>query len=328
MYKSLLAGAAAVLVTAHAAADYSNTVMALNPLGYWQLNETVAAPSDIATNSGSLGAVGHGYYVSGATHPVSGALAVGTSQAATFPDVAGNRVVVPYKPTIAAAAPFSVEFWANPLNTTGGDGATMCVASLTQFGNPPGAGDGTRKGWLFYQNGAAGWIFRTYGTGNAAFNATANTGVTPGNWYHIVGVYDGTSTIIYVNGQVVATTPASSYVPVDVNASPLSVGARGYGALGFFRYNGSVDEMAYYTNVLTAGEVLAHYQNGTNTAPATPYATLIQAKSPAVYLRFEEPVFTAPDPGTYPVAVNKGSLGTEVDGRYLPGTTPGVSVPW
>lgn len=325
MYKQLLSGAAAVFMAAHALADYSNTVMSLSPLGYWQLNETVAAPADIATNSGSMSAVAKGYYVSGATHPVSGALAVGTSQAATFPDISGNRVVVPYNPTIAANAPFSVELWANPFNTTSGDSTTMCVASLTQFGNPPGASDGTRKGWLVYQNGGTGWTFRTYGTGNATFNATANATVTPGNWYHIVGVYDGTSTIIYVNGQVAATTATSSYVPVDVNASPLTVGSRGYGALGFFRYNGSVDEMVYYTNVLTAGEVLAHYQNGTNTAPATPYQNLIQAKSPAVYLRFEEPAYTTPDPNTYPVAVNKGSLGTEVDGHYLPGSAPGQS---
>ncbi|MGC3959620.1 MAG: LamG domain-containing protein [Verrucomicrobiota bacterium] len=323
MQKILLSGAAAVLLAANAAADYSNTVMSFSPLGYWQLNETIAAPADMATNSGTLGASGHGYYVSGATHPGSGALAVGTSQAVTFPDLAGNRVVVPYKPALATTAPFSVEFWANPANTSGGDGATMCVASLTQFGNPPGAGDGTRKGWLFYQNGGTGWIFRTYGTGNTAFNATANTGVTPGNWYHIVGVYDGTSTIIYVNGQMIASTPATSFVPADTNAAPLSVGARGYGSLGFFRYNGSVDEMVYYTNVLSAGEILSHYQNGTNTAPATPYATLIQAKSPAVYLRFEEPSYSAPDPSTYPVAVNKGSLILDADGHYLPGSMPG-----
>ena len=323
--KSLLLAAAVVSATVGAYADYSNTVMSLSPLGYWRLNETIAAPADTATNSGSLGLGANGYYVSGAVHPVTGALANGSGSAASFPDANGNRVVVPYQPILGTVAPFSVEFWANPNGLTSGENATMCVASLTQFGNPPGAGDGTRKGWLFYQNGGAGWIFRTYGTGNTAFNAQANIAVTAGTWYHVVGVYDGANTILYVNGVQVASTPSGSYVPVDVNASPLSVGARGYGALGFFRYNGSVDEMAYYTNVLSAAEVLAHYQNGTNVSPATPYSTLVQSKAPPVYLRFDEPAYVAPDPSSYPVAINKGSLATDADGHYLPGSTPGLA---
>ena len=43
---------------------YSNAVMALNPVAYWPLAETVAAPAGlyVATNSGTLGAAGNGYY--------------------------------------------------------------------------------------------------------------------------------------------------------------------------------------------------------------------------------------------------------------------------
>ncbi|HTI98108.1 MAG TPA: LamG-like jellyroll fold domain-containing protein [Dongiaceae bacterium] len=304
-------------------ADYSNNVMSLAPLAYWRLNETAIPPADVATNIGTLGTSGNGIYAASASHPNSGALATGAGSSAYFPDMAGNRVVVPYQPALATTAPFSVEFWANPNDVQSGDSSTMCPVSLTQFGNPPGAGDGTRKGWLFYQNGGTGWTFRTYGTGNTAFGATANQTVTPGTWYHIVGVYDGTNSILYVNGQPAATVAASSFVPVDTNASPFSVGARGYGALGFFRYNGSVAEVAYYTNILSAAEILSHYQNGLNASPATSYQQLIQAKSPELYLRFAEPSFSA-DPSTYPVAVNLGSLGTNADGAYQPGSTPGV----
>lgn len=320
MLKTLLLA----LLTTKAMADYSNTVMSLGPLAYWQLNETNIPPADFATNIGTLGTSANGVYVSGATHPVTGPLAVGTGFAAQFPDVAGNRVVVPYKPALATTAPFTVEFWANPNALSSGDSSTMCMVSLTQFGNPPGAGDGTRKGWLFYENGGTGWTFRTYGTANTGFNAIANQTVTAGVWYHITGVYDGTNTTLYVNGQQAATTPASSFVPVDVNAAPFSVGARGYGSNGAFRFNGSVGEVAYYTNILSPAEILSHYQNGTNTAPATPYQQLVQAKSPAVYLRFNEPAYTAPDPGTYPLAVNLGSLSTDADGHYQPGSTPGL----
>lgn len=325
MRKLILRTLVLALLTTKAMADYSNTVMSLGPVAYWQLNETNPAPTDAATNIGTLGSSANGVYANGAVHPVAGPLAVGTSSAASFPDVNGNRVVVPYRAALATTNPFSVEFWANPNALAGGDGGTMCVVSLTQFGNPPGAGDGTRKGWLFYQNGGAGWIFRTYGTGNANNSATASLPVTAGLWYHIVGVYDGTNSTLYVNGQQAAITAATSFVPVDVNASPFSVGNRGYGALGNFRYNGNVGEVAYYTNILSSSEILSHYQNGTNIAPATPYQLLVQAKSPELYLRFNEPSYIAPDPSTFPVAVNKGSLGTDADGHYQPSSVPGLA---
>jgi hypothetical protein len=115
-------------------ADYSNTVMSFSPLGYWRLSQTNQPPGDIATNVGTLGASGYGYYVSGATHPVAGALANGTGTAANFPDSSGNRVAVPYQSALATAQPFSVEFWAKPAALSSGspdNSAFMCAASLT-----------------------------------------------------------------------------------------------------------------------------------------------------------------------------------------------------
>src|SRR5215469_15169277 len=58
---SILALAAAISAQAQ---TYSNAVHALNPVAYWPLTES-AAPSGglyIATNSGTLGAAGNGYY--------------------------------------------------------------------------------------------------------------------------------------------------------------------------------------------------------------------------------------------------------------------------
>ncbi|HEY4415333.1 MAG TPA: LamG-like jellyroll fold domain-containing protein [Verrucomicrobiae bacterium] len=112
---------------------------------------------------------------------------------------------------------------------------------------------------------------------------------------------------------------------MDTNASPFSVGARGYGALGYFRYSGNIAEVAYYTNILSPVDILSHFQNGTSAAPATPYVQLVQSKSPPIYLRFDEPPYYAPDPSTYPVAVNLGSSGTEDDGFYQPGAIAGLA---
>src|SRR6185503_111778 len=45
-------------------ADYRATVLAKSPVGYWRLNDAVATPGEVlATNIGTLGAVGNGLYL-------------------------------------------------------------------------------------------------------------------------------------------------------------------------------------------------------------------------------------------------------------------------
>src|SRR5690242_3391808 len=55
--------ALAATLPAHAQ-SYSNAVVALNPVAYWPLNETAQPPfgAYIATNIGTAGAAGNGYY--------------------------------------------------------------------------------------------------------------------------------------------------------------------------------------------------------------------------------------------------------------------------
>lgn len=47
-----------------AGADYASTVLAQNPVGYWRFNDAVnLPPALIATNYGSVGAIGNGFAV-------------------------------------------------------------------------------------------------------------------------------------------------------------------------------------------------------------------------------------------------------------------------
>ena len=288
----------------------------------YRLNETTPVPNDVATNLGTLGAAANGLYLNGASHPTPGALTGREDSAANFPDAAGNRVRIPWAAPLAMSAPFTVEFWASPAALASTDSATMCPIAFTQFGDPPGTG-GFRNGWLFYQNGATGWTFRMYGTGSTGYNATLNQAVSVGQWYHVVGVYDGANIYLYVNGQLGATVAAPlPFAPVVSPAIPLSIGARADGQLGYFRYFGNVDEVAYYTNVLSAAEVLAHYQNGTSSSPTTAYEQLVLAKQPAAYYRLNETYYS--DPGTRPTAVNTGGLAAAANAEYGLGVINGV----
>ena len=306
------------LATGAARADYSNTVASLQPIAYWRLNETnQPPPGDVATNLGTLGSSADGVYFDGATHPGPGALAAGTDTGAVFPDVAGNRVRADYSPGLSVNAPFSVEFWANPADVVSGDSDQFQTAvSFLKFGD---------SGWAVYQNGAAGWTFALLGANGTSTSLDGGLNVTPGNWYHVVAVYDGTQAILYANGQQLGTAAVSSFIPVTDTSIPFTIGARGDGNDGFYRFNGGIGEVAFYTNALTAQAVLAHYQNGTNISPAQAYPQLVLALHPPAYYRLSEPAYTPPDPSTLPVAVNSGSLGHVVDGSYEVGTVPGVA---
>jgi hypothetical protein len=290
-------------------ADYPATVLANGPIAYWRLNETAQPPAgDTAVNSGSLAAAANGYYVAGATHPEPGALVGQTSDtAASF--TGGARVAIPYQAGLNPSGPFTVECWAykDP-----GTGYPLGVFSALQY-----VGGAERRGWLIYDNDA-NWQFRL-GDGAGYIATTQGGTANVGEWYHLVGVFDGANAILYVNGVAVSTVAISR--PFEANPS----WATEIGTAGAFgrHFSGIVDEPAIYPTALSAAEILAHYQNAINPAPTTPYSQLVQGQNPLGYWRLNEPAYQ--EPGTLPTAANLGSAGAAASGSYHPGVQAGVA---
>jgi hypothetical protein len=77
-------------------------------------------------------------------------------------------------------------------------------------------------------------------------------------------------------------------------------------------FAGAVDEAAIYSKALDAATILAHYQNGTNSARTQTYESLVLASQPIGYWRLDEGITV------YPTATNSGTLGAAADGIYLP----------
>lgn len=88
-------------------------------------------------------------------------------------------------------------------------------------------------------------------------NATSPL-VTAGNWYHLVGVFDGTDMSIYLNGVQGTTTTLTTGGTVK-STTPLRIGAwanpPSLSPLNFF--NGSIDEVRLYDHALSASEITA-----------------------------------------------------------------------
>ena len=309
-----------------ARANYSNTVMSLHPVAYWRLNEpafpVVVYPTGTATNVGSVGADANGTYIHSPVLQQPSALAGDPNPAAYFatPD---QDLQIPYNSAFNAPGSFTIEFWAKKTNFT----ASATAAAIMNVGTN---GSTTRyNGFLLYGgNAGTTWQFRTYvGTTRYQVVSDADT-VVLDQWTHVVGVHDsaGTGTnYLYLNG-VLAVVPLGNAGYAPQTGWPMTV-ANGPndGEPLAFGFPGLLDEVAFYTNALSADQILAHYNAGITPSPATPYATLVKTTDRAAgYWRLDEPALP-PKPGLPPseTASNLGSMGAVANGTIDPGT--GVS---
>jgi hypothetical protein len=366
--KSLVRGALGVLTLSVALAaqaqTYSNAVMALNPVAYWPLNETAQPPSAFsfslaASNSGSLGAAGTGYY--GAWYQPSGnqwfltnnivytnGIAGSGDKAIWCQEANGQYVVVPRasggvaNSNLTLTPPFSLEAWVLPNNTasTGPFGIIAEGGAPLNYGGPNTndpyyGGPGTGYGGVVLAQYGTFFLFDCFSTnGTSKNNELDCSSSVPqiGKWNHIVCTFDGTHEAMWVNGTNVANkTLSGAGIPFAPDPStPLIIGsgpevASGSGEGGIVM-KGVIDEVAIYNTILPQSSIQNHY----SAANSTSYPSVVLSDNPVLYYRFNDSMI-ATNAGypvaTYPVATNYGSLGSSANGAYQPGTTPGVMGP-
>lgn len=99
----------------------------------------------------------------------------------------------------------------------------------------------------------------TFGFNGGCDNADLNSGVVPvaGQWYHVVGTYDGTTIKIFVNGALANSAALST--TIGTNTLPLYIGENSQ-ATGR-HWSGSIDEIKVFGRALPDNEVYAMYLN-------------------------------------------------------------------
>ena len=237
------------------AADYPTTILADKPAAYYRFEDPSGSGTVTdSTGNGFNGNISYDLDVNGnPDYPQLGAVGIDTNSILfhNYTDTNAlahsSTVDVPYNATLNPAGPFSVEFWARPTS----DANTYEIP----VGNFDGYTDG--GGWHFYQSpGAPGsWIWDVAGSGQ--FIQTVP--VIKNQWAHLVGVYDGTNLIFYVNGVATDTVPGGTYKPND-GADDLFIS--GDPSTGWGNWEGYVDEVAIYTNALSYSQVTNHYAIG------------------------------------------------------------------
>ena len=106
--------------------------------------------------------------------------------------------------------------------------------------------------------------------------------ITDGQWHHCVGVFDGITGSIYVDGKLFGS---SSYIRSTIISAP-AMFAR-YTTAGTDWWNGSIDEVAIYPYALSAAQIQSHYLARYNVIPDS-YPAKVLASQPSNYWRLGE----------------------------------------
>jgi len=242
-------------------------------IAYYALDEAAMDDPDVAADSSGNGFDGvyQGPDIFGANTPVAGHLGNGmmVSVPTTYPgaDLYGHAGMLVQSVTdfsfSGAVAPYTIDFWLY----LGGTDVTQRRALIGAY--DPTVGPTYYPTWGFWIEGGETVIrfFRgSFSVAPGSRDEVVTPSLTPGTWYEIRGVFDGTDLIVYVDGTVEDTTPSTG-ISLSAAAGSLSVGGgvplmQIFGASSF-RYppNESIlDEVKVYDSIpATDGATVAYY---------------------------------------------------------------------
>lgn len=145
--------------------------------------------------------------------------------------------------------PFSWSLW---INTTT---STLSYFISNRHGTSPNIGS-------YLQLGTDGKLSFTLDTGGSPIGTKCTTVVNDGNWRHVVGVYTGTQSLIYINS-VLEGTPGAVTGDPSTGSATTYLGKADFSS-GFLN-PGKIDDVRFYNRALTQTEIDRIYNAGTGT---------------------------------------------------------------
>jgi len=145
---------------------------------------------------------------------------------------------------------FSISFWMKP---TGVSGWPAMVSKMKKYGESP------FNGWNISRN-TNKIYFGIRGTSDAEIYAQSSATLSAGNWFYIVGTYNGneanTGIKIYVNGSLDTPTQSGTIGGTVSNNAVFSIASRNGLDMMF---DGGISSLLKYNRALSAAEVLTNY---------------------------------------------------------------------
>ena len=153
--------------------------------------------------------------------------AVGTNFGVNF-DGLDDKITIADAPALNPTTALTVEAW---INAAAWKNSISDGTILAKDINAPNRGYVLRCG----NNGSVEFMIADNGSWKSA--ASPATMLT-NRWYHIAGVFDGSNVMLYINGELIAHTPASS---IDVSPTDIYIGEDPTWSGRTF--NGTIDEI-------------------------------------------------------------------------------------
>jgi hypothetical protein len=227
---------------------YEEEVLSDHPLAYWRFGETSGTTAVDSSGNGH-----DGTYVGGVTLGAPGAIANDPDTSVSF-DGATAWMNAGDIFQFAGTVPCSFEAWVNP---------TIDANYHEVLSRSDGQGPTTVGTLMYVEPTGSAFADFAHRQDTASDIASSSAPVTAGAFTHLVGVYDGSNVLLYVNGALAGQKPTTLATPAATN--PFVVGAQSAGLSCWF--DGPIDEVAVYGAALPAARIAAHYKVGTGQTP-------------------------------------------------------------
>lgn len=229
--------------------SYSDSVELDNPFAWWRFGESSGTTANDSSGNGYNGTIA----ASGVTLGQPGSLFGDSNTAFKFSGNAGASVTPPptLNTALAGKTALTVEAWFKPISFTSG-GDILLVAN---------AWDGASDGFMLFARPSDNSVWFGVSTGSAQTFASYSLPAAwdTNKWYHLVGVWDGSNIKVYANATSGSSSVLTGSLVAGENAITIGFNTDNSGDYGTYYH----DEVAIYTNALTASRITAHYNMGT-----------------------------------------------------------------
>ncbi|WP_131106063.1 LamG domain-containing protein [Ornithinimicrobium sufpigmenti] len=290
-----VASGRASLIPERPADTYGQAVFDHEPNLYWRLAETSGTT---AGDAGSM--LNNGTYRGGHTLNQPGALAGVDNPAVTFN---GSSGYVSSNTQFLNPQVFSTEAWFKTSTTRGG--------KIIGFGNQQASLSSTYDRHVYMADDGR-LIFGVY-TGVEERITTAGT-YNDGSWHHMVATLSEEGMRLYVDGALVGTNPTSR--AESFNGYWRVGGDRVWSGATSAFFDGTIDEVAVYSQPLTLEQVQHNYTTGSGQVPNVPPVASFESVASHLAVAFDASASQDPDGQ---VASYDWSFG---DGATASGVTP------
>jgi hypothetical protein len=250
--------------------SYPHGALALNPIGFWPLNEAQQSAGDDGVVARDYVGGNNGIYTNVLlgqqsynvlTDPAAASALFGSVASAN--SCAFNILGPDFSAPNGSNAEFTVSAWANSTGNNGLNTPTIAAKGYyyqEEYALDAGAGDCYR----FTVRDAAG----------AACNANSTISLSSsGQWFYLVGVCDESHGVVqfYTNGVIASSVaiPTASGI-TNSSETPMTIGARSSTPSSGFnqQFPGYIADVAVYNYPLSASQVQTLFQAGISLAPS------------------------------------------------------------